>query len=72
MRVTEALIRQNQIRKQQDRRRQNEDDEPTMRYREEKREYWAINQKKSVFDSSMNEGINTGESVFDRKAVFRT
>lgn len=71
MRVTEDLIRQNKI-KNQKKNQFNEDDEPTMRYQEKSQEYWAINQNKSVFDSPMDEGINTGESVFDRKAVFRT
>lgn len=71
MRVTESLIRQNKI-KNQKKNFFNEDDEPTMRYKEESHEYWAINQNKSVFESSFSEGINTAESVFDKKAVFRT
>lgn len=72
MRVTEDLIRQNRMKNQQRTRMQNEEEEPTMRYKEEKREYWAVNGNKSVFDSPMDEGINTGKSVFNRKAVFRT
>lgn len=71
MRVTESLIRQNKV-KNQKRDQYNEDDEPTMRYQEEKREYWAMNQNKSVFESRFQVGINTSESVFDRQAVFRT
>lgn len=43
-----------------------------MRYKEEKQEYWALNQNKSVFESRLQEGINTEKSVFDKKAVFRT
>ena len=71
MRVTESLIRQNKI-KNQKRTQFNEDDETTMRYQEGKREYWALNQNKSVFESRLQEGINTEKSVFDKKAVFRT
>lgn len=71
MRVTESLIRQNKI-KNQKKGQYNEDDEPTMRYKEEKYEYWAMNQNKSVFESQFQEGINTSGSVFDRQAVFRT
>ena len=71
MRVTESLIRQNKINNQK-KNSFNEDDELTMRYKEENREYWALNQNKYVFQSSFQEGINTAESVFDKKAVFRT
>lgn len=71
MRVTESLIRQNKI-KNQKRNQFNEDDEPTMRYQEEKREYWALNQNQSVFESRFQEGINVEKSVFDKRAVFRT
>lgn len=71
MRVTESLIRQNKINNQK-KNQYNEDDEPTMRYREEKQEYWTLNQNKSVFESKFQEGINTAESIFDKKAVFRT
>ena len=71
MRVTESLIRQNKI-KNQKKNQFNEDNEPTMRYQEKKQEYWALNQNKSVFESQFQDGINTAESVFDEKAVFRT
>ena len=71
MRVTESLIRQNKI-KNQKKNQFNEDNEPTMRYQEKKQEYWALNQNKSVFESKFQDGINTAESVFDKKAVFRT
>lgn len=71
MRVTESLIRQNKI-KNQKKNQFNEDDEPTMRYKEENHEYWALDQNKSVFESKFQDGINTAESVFDRKAIFRT
>lgn len=71
MRVTESLIRQNK-KNNQKKNQFNEDDEPTMRYKEEKQEYWALNQNKSVFESRLQEGINTEKSVFDKKAVFRT
>lgn len=71
MRVTESLIRQNKI-KNQKKNGFKEEDEPTMRYKEERQEYWAINQNKSVFESKFQDGINTAESVFDKTAVFRT
>ena len=71
MRVTESLIRQNH-KNNQKKNLFNEDDEPTMRYQDEAHEYWALNQNKSVFESSFSNGINTAESVFDKKAMFRT
>lgn len=71
MRVTESLIRQNRI-KNKKKNQFIEEDESTMRYKEEKQEYWALNQNKSVFESTFQEGINTAESVFDKKAIFRT
>lgn len=70
MRVTESLIRQNKINNQK-KNQFNDDDEPTMRYQEKSWEYWAMNQNKSVFESKFQDGINTTESVFDKKAVFR-
>ena len=70
MRVTESLIRQNKINNKKN--QFHEDEEATMRYKEENHEYWAMNQMKSVFESRFYEGINTAESVFDKKAVFRT
>lgn len=73
MRVTEALIRQNNINKQKQIRRINdEDDEPTQAYKEQKLEWWSINRSKSAFASPMDEGINNNASVFDKQAVFRT
>ena len=71
MRVTESLIRQNKINNHK-KNQFNEEDEPTMCYQEERREYWALNQNKSVFESRFQHGINTKESVFDRKAIFKT
>ena len=71
MRVTESLIRQNKINNQK-KNFFHEDEEPTMRYKEESHEYWAMNQNKSVFHSKFQEGINTAESIFDKKAIFRT
>ena len=71
MRVTESLIRQNKINNQK-KKQWKEEDEPTMRYQEGKREYWALNRNQSVFDSSFQEGINTAENIFDKNAVFRT
>jgi len=69
MRVTEALIRKNNQKKKKT---YNEDDEPTLRYKEKKLEWWSINQQKDVFQSPMADGINNSESVFDKQAVFRT
>lgn len=71
MRVTESLIQQNKINNQK-KNQFNEEDESTMRYKEKTQEYWALNQSRSVFESEFQNGINTAESVFDRKAVFRT
>lgn len=71
MRVTESLIRQNKINNQK-KNQYNEENEPTMRYREEKREYWTMNQHPSVFESRFQEGLNTAESIFDKNAVFKT
>ena len=71
MRVTESLIHQNKI-KNRKKNQFNEDDEPTMRYKEERREYFTMNQSKSVFGSRFQEGVNVEKSIFDKKAVFRT
>lgn len=71
MRVTEALIRQN-IKKKNDLQNRKADEEETLTYKERKQEYWSINHTKDVFASPMAEGLNKGESVFDRQAVFRT
>ncbi len=72
MRVTESLLRQNNLKKKREQNRYNEDDEPTQTYQEEKWEYWALNQNKTAFDSPLDDGINSQRSVFDRQAVFRT
>lgn len=74
MRVTEALIRQNERNKQQNqlKRQWKEEDEPTLRYKERNYEYWAINQKKQAFGSPFSDGINTKESIFDKNAIFKT
>lgn len=72
MRVTESLLRQNNLKKKREQNRYNEDDEPTQTYQEEKWEYWALNQNKTAFDSPLDDGINRQKSVFDRQAVFRT
>ncbi len=72
MRVTESLLRQNNLKKKREQNRYNEDDEPTQSYQEERWEYWALNQNKTAFDSPLDDGINSQRSVFDRQAVFRT
>ena len=69
MRVTDALIRQNQAK---NKKKYNEDDEPTQAYKEKNLEWWSLNRSKSVFSSPMDNGINNRESVFDSKAIFRT
>ena len=71
MRVTEALLRQNMKKKNPFQSRE-PDEEETLSYRERKQEYRSINRAKDVFASPMADGLNTGESIFDRQAVFRT
>lgn len=68
MRVTEALIRQRQQKKQ----KQDTEEEEIHAYQEKKWEYWAINQSKQAFDSPFSDGINTRDSVFDKTATFKT
>ena len=70
MRVTESLLRQNNL-KNKSRNRYQEDDEPTQTYRKQKWEYWALNQNKTVFDSPLKDGLNSRKSVFDQQAVFQ-
>lgn len=74
MRVTEALIRQNNRNRLRKQTQQDdfEDNEPTQAYKEKNLEWWSINQNKSAFASSMDHGINNQPSVFDKQAVFRT
>ena len=74
MRVTEALIRQNSRNRLRKQSQQDDfdDNEPTQAYKEKQLEWWSINQNKSAFSSSMDDGINNNPSVFDKQAVFRT
>ena len=72
MGVTDRLLRQNNRDRIKKRKAQNDDDEPTMRYKDKAYEYWAINQNKQSFESPMGSGINNAPSIFDSKAVFRT
>ena len=60
MRVTESLIRQNRMAKQK-KSLQKEETETTMRYKEEKWKYWAMNQTGSVYESCFRKGINTAD-----------
>lgn len=69
MRVTEALLRQNNQKKKK---RQVEEEEETQRYKDRTLERWNINRTESAFSSPFDSGLNTGESIFDREAVFRT
>lgn len=71
MRVTESLIRKNRLDRIK-RNRSYEEEESTQTYREKGMERWSINQQQSVFASSLEEGLNRTESVFDQQAVFRT
>ncbi len=70
MRVTEALLRQNNQKKKKI--PAAEEKEETQRYQEQELERWDLNQTKSIFASPFGDGLNTGESIFDRQAVFRT
>lgn len=73
MRVTEALIRQNNMNNLKKKNRMNDDeDEPTQAYKEKNLKWWSINQNKSAFASPMDDGLNNRASVFDKQAVFRT
>lgn len=73
MRVTEALIRQNnQERMKRNRKNDAEEEEETQTYKERNLEWWSINQNQSAFASPMENGINHNKSVFDQQAVFRT
>lgn len=74
MRVTEALIRQNNLNRQKKKNQMDdfEENEPTQAYKEKKLEWWSINQNKSAFASPMDEGINNNSGIFDKQAVFRT
>ena len=74
MRMSEMLIRQNNMNRmlQKNRNIEAEDNEPTQAYREQRKERWSLNTGESVFSSVMQDGINSRESVFDRQAVFRT
>lgn len=69
MRVTEALLRQNnQKRKKQ----APADEEETQSYQPRSLERWSLNHAEAAFASPFDDGLNTQESVFDRQAVFRT
>ena len=68
MRVTEALLRQRQQKKQ----KYDTEEEETLAYQTGQYEYWALNQSKQVFNTPFSDGINTKESVFDQKATFKT
>ena len=69
MRVTEALIHQNKRNKEKNK---IEEEEPTYCYKERAEGIHMMNRTSSEFSSCYEEGINVGESIFDRKAVFKT
>ena len=71
MRVTDRLIRQNSAnRRNQMKKRDNGPED--MIIEKPVSTVTSLNRRKSVFESSMADGINTGESVFDRQAIFKT
>ncbi|MBO6241251.1 MAG: hypothetical protein J6O61_10560 [Butyrivibrio sp.] len=49
-----------------------EDNEETFVYDERKTMQFINSQKGGVFDTKMQKGINTAESVFERDALFKT
>lgn len=69
MRVTEALLRQNNQKK---RKPPAPEEEETLRYRERELESWSLNRAGGVFATPFEGGLDTRESAFDRQAVFRT
>ena len=74
MRIEKELTRANQRadadKKKEKRRRDNDLDDDVLEY--QPHEWHYINDGGSAFTSSMDKGINTDESVFDKYAVFKT
>jgi hypothetical protein len=68
MRVTEKLLNDNNKSKLNRR----EEPQTVEMYMEKAKSMEPINQRKSVYQSVYNEGINSKQSVFDAKAVFKT
>ncbi len=70
MRVTEQLLRDRKRKEQLRKSGYDDEDQETLTYAQ-RRKSPSINAAPSTFASKMNEGINTGQNVFDRTAVFR-
>ena len=68
MRLDERL-EQEKRKKQMEQRRRNLEDEETMDYLKRTRSA-SINEVKDVFDSKLEQGINSDMSVFDKQALF--
>lgn len=68
MRLDERLEKEKQ-KKQLEQRRRNLEDEETMDYLKRTRSA-SINEEKDVFDSKLEQGINSDMSVFDKQALF--
>lgn len=68
MRLDERLEKEKQ-KKQLEQRRRNLEDEETMDYLKRTRSV-SINEAKDVFDSKLEQGINSDMSVFDKQALF--
>lgn len=67
MRLDERLEKEKQ--KKLEQRRRNFEDEETMDYLKRTRSA-SINEVKDVFDSKLEQGINSDMSVFDKQALF--
>ncbi|MDD7147359.1 MAG: hypothetical protein SOY45_03390 [Lachnospiraceae bacterium] len=68
MRLDERL-EQEKRKKQMEQRRRNLEDEETMDYLKRTRSA-SINEKGAVFESKLEQGINSDMSVFDKQALF--
>lgn len=68
MRLDERLEKEKQ-KKQLEQRRRNLEDEETMDYLKRTRSV-SINEAKDVFDSKLEQGINSDMSIFDKQALF--
>lgn len=69
VRVTEALLRQNN---QRNKNRLEEEEEETQRYMARNMQRWDINRAESAFAAPFDCGLNTKENIFDEKAIFHT
>lgn len=75
MRMVETIQTKKKIKDKEEKKRRLQDDEPEdmdINMRRDEYKITNINDKNTVFDSCMNEGINTAKSVFDSQAIFNT